>query len=264
MKKYGISDIFRFIITHPDMDHLDGISDLYSEFNIMNTWDTDNNKTVADGANFAGYNKEDWDFYTKIRSGQISETRRLTYFAGQENSFYNEDNIKILSPTAELVRKANSNGDYNDLSYVLLLTHPRPDGTSWKILFAGDSDNDSWDYILKNHRDQVTNIDVLFAPHHGRDSGRSYEFLKTLNPRVTLFGNASSKYLAYECYPRTRITNNQAGYVIMDVTASKIVFYVKNYEFAKYYKAKRNWTDTTYSTNFQAYDLFQLNPKNNN
>ncbi len=47
LKKYGISDIFRFIITHPDMDHLDGISDLYSEFNIMNTWDTDNNKNCS-------------------------------------------------------------------------------------------------------------------------------------------------------------------------------------------------------------------------
>src|ERR1041385_3238912 len=28
----GTNGIFRFIITHPDMDHLDGIQDLYSEF----------------------------------------------------------------------------------------------------------------------------------------------------------------------------------------------------------------------------------------
>jgi len=29
MKKHGITSIFRFILTHPDMDHMDGIKDLF-------------------------------------------------------------------------------------------------------------------------------------------------------------------------------------------------------------------------------------------
>src|SRR5215213_8369277 len=29
--------IFRFIISHPDMDHIDGIKDLFTEFRIYNT-----------------------------------------------------------------------------------------------------------------------------------------------------------------------------------------------------------------------------------
>src|SRR6266404_1669178 len=42
----GTRNIFRFIISHPDMDHIDGIRDLFTEFTITNTWDTVNNKTV--------------------------------------------------------------------------------------------------------------------------------------------------------------------------------------------------------------------------
>lgn len=41
-----LQNIFRFILTHPDMDHMDGIERLFKEFNIINFWDTDNNKTI--------------------------------------------------------------------------------------------------------------------------------------------------------------------------------------------------------------------------
>lgn len=259
LKRYGIKNIFRFIITHPDMDHLDGIKDLYSEFVISNTWDSNNNKTIDSNAKFAGYNRDDWDFYVKLRNGQVANTRRLTYFASQENSYYKEDYIKILCPTPELLKKANYCGNYNDSSYVLLYTPPRSDGKVWRILFAGDSDDESWKYILENHKEEVTNIDVLFAPHHGRDSGRNYDFLKILNPKVTLFGNASSAHLAYNCYKPTRITNNQAGFVIIDIKEHEMVFYVKNYEFARDYKRKRGWADPVLNQKFQAYGLFKFN-----
>src|SRR4051794_12180211 len=40
LRKIGVSSIFRFIVTHPDMDHLDGIKDLFREFGPSNLWDT--------------------------------------------------------------------------------------------------------------------------------------------------------------------------------------------------------------------------------
>jgi competence protein ComEC len=255
-------DIFRFIITHPDMDHLDGIKDFYSEFTVTNTWDTDNAKFL-DLKNFPyKYNSEDWEFYTKIREGKYTNTKRLVYNAGDSNSFFNQDNIKVLSPSKELVKQANSQGgDIHDLSYVILFTVPKKGGGTWKFLFAGDSHDNSWDYILKNYKEEVSNIDVLFAPHHGRDSNRSYDFLKVLTPTVTLMGNASSEHLAYNSYKPTRITNNQAGYVIIDITEDKLTFYVKNKEFATNYKSKRNWGNPVLNNTFNAYGLFKLEVK---
>ncbi len=260
LNKFKIKDIFRFIITHPDMDHLDGIKDFYEEFSITNTWDSANNKEL----NLKGFpnkfNPEDWKFYTQLRSGKITSTKRLTYYAGNSNSYFKEDNIKILCPSPELVGQANKEGgDIHDLSYVLLFTFPKKGGGEWKIIFSGDSHDNSWNHILEKYKEDVQEVDVLFAPHHGRDSNRSYEFLKTLEPKLTLFGNASSSHLAYNSYNKTRITNNQAGYVILDITEDRLLVLVKNKVFADNFRNKdgRKWGEATYNKEFDAYGLFK-------
>jgi hypothetical protein len=108
----------------------------------------------------------------------------------------------------------------------------------------------------------ISNVDVLLAPHHGRDSNRNYDFLKIVNPTVTLFGNASSEHLAYDKYPEVRITNNQAGYVIMDISENEINLLVKNKEFANDFRndPKRNWGDAPYRDKFKAYNIGKINP----
>lgn len=262
LTKLKVKNIFRFIVTHPDMDHLDGISDLFSEFPIMNTWDTNNNKELELKAFPNKYNPEDWKFYKSIRDGKYTSTSRHTFTAGDSKLYFNEDNIKVLCPTPSLVKQANAEGgDIHDLSYVLLFTSPKKNGGHWKIIFSGDSHDNSWDYILKTFKDEVTNIDILFAPHHGRDSNRNYEFLKTLKPKVTLFGNANSKHLAYSCYQKTRITNNQAGYLVIDINEDRLLFLVKNKQFADNYrnKEKRKWGEASYYKDHDAYGVFQLN-----
>jgi competence protein ComEC len=255
LKKLGSPSLFRFIITHPDMDHLDGIKDLFDSFEILNIWDTDNNKEILN-FNGGGYNKDDWQFYKRIREAKVDN--RKVFLAGNSVQFFNEDYIHILAPTKQLCDEANECQDYNDSSYVLLYTPPK-NGGQWKILFAGDSHDKTWEYILKNHNNQVKDVDILFAPHHGRDSQRNYDFLDILNPKVTLFGNANSQHLAYDKYPEIRITNNQAGYVILDISLSDLKIYVKNKAFANHFRnnPKRKWGDAPYSTKHDAYFLFR-------
>lgn len=258
LKEKGIQNIFRFIVTHPDMDHLDGIKDLFDEFSIANFWDTDNKKEISDKAGSGGYNMEDWKFYKSIRNGKISPSTRLTYFSNNSNLYYNQDNIEILSPTPSIIKACNEKGNWNDSSYVILYTPPKANGGHWKILFAGDSEDLTWEHIIANHAEKVKNIDVLLAPHHGRDSNRNFDFLKSLTPTITLFGNANSNHLAYAKYPGTRITNNQAGYIILDISTQHINLYVKNAEFAKDFKAKRGWAIPTYNAKHKAYFICQL------
>ena len=69
--------------------------------------------------------------------------------------------------TKDLVNEANKTGDYNDCSYVILYRT-----SDKKIIFAGDSAEKTWEYILENHKSDVTDVDVLIAPHHGRKTGR--------------------------------------------------------------------------------------------
>jgi beta-lactamase superfamily II metal-dependent hydrolase len=102
LQKFDISSVFRFIVTHPDMDHLDGIRDFYDSFSVTNTW-APMNKCEKDfsGASNAGYNEEDWEFYKKLRNGKYANTGLKQFMHNDVKSYFQEDYITILSPTAQ-------------------------------------------------------------------------------------------------------------------------------------------------------------------
>lgn len=241
LKERGLSDVFRFILTHPDMDHMDGIKAFFREFPPTNFWDTDNeeSKEFGTGSN-GGFSEDDWKFYKKLRDGKPeTDPKRVVLYSGATGQYYNRDEegkgggdgIHLLAPTPELVQEANESGDYNDCSYVLLYLT-----VGHRILFGGDSHDKTWEHILKSHEKDVTDIDLLIAPHHGRGSDRSYEFLDVLNPALTLFGNAGSEDLAYSAWSYRDlpiITNNQAGCVLADAESAPMNIYVTCKEFAK-------------------------------
>jgi beta-lactamase superfamily II metal-dependent hydrolase len=247
MKERGITSVFRFISSHPDMDHLDGIMHFFEEFGPGNFWDTDNTKELDD---FGGpYNSDDWDFYTSLRDGNPqANPKRLVLYAGARGAFYNQDQfgngggdgLHILAPTPELIAAANEAEDWNDSSYVILY---RTAGGK-RILFAGDSHDLTWEYILASWRSSVAGVDVLIAPHHGRDSDRDYAFLDVVKPRLTLFGNAPSEHLAYDQWNSRDlmfITNNQAGTIILDLIDTNLDVYVSHEPFARAFVEGRHY-----------------------
>ena len=233
---HNVSDIFRYIQTHPDMDHMDGIRVLFSTFGPTNFWDTANQKEMSDESwPPAPYDKADWEFYKKLRDTDPStDPKRLKLLAGASGKYYNKeggDGLRILAPTQQLVDAANSSGDYNNCSYVLLYRTNRH-----RIIFGGDSHDETWDHILNNYEDDVRDIDLLIAPHHGRSSGRSYEFLDVLRPSLTFFGNARSEHLAYDAWRNRNlsyVTNNQANCMIVDASQSPMDLYVTNEAFGR-------------------------------
>lgn len=142
MRDRGMDDVFRFILSHPDMDHMDGIKDLFEEFRPANFWDTANtcSKTFTV---LSPYREEDWQFYKGLRDGtRESEARRLVLYSGARGQFFNRgpnqsgdhDGLYILAPTPDLVAEANRTGDFNDASYVILYK-----SAAGRILFCGDA-----------------------------------------------------------------------------------------------------------------------------
>jgi len=257
MKNHGINSVWRFIATHPDMDHLDGIEAFFGAFPPTAFWDTDNNceKEWGNGNN-GGFSEDDWNFYKKLRDEKpMQNPKRLTLYAGNNGQFWNRDEnnnagadgITILAPTPELVMNGNACEDYNDSSYVLLYRT----ASGNRILFAGDSHDATWEHILLNHESDVTDVDVLIAPHHGRKSDRDWEFLDVLNPMLTFFGNAPSEHLAYDAWNNrglSFITNNQAGSIILNAAVCPAEVYVTC---GAYAKAVTQYA--TYDPNYQAY-----------
>ena len=252
LKDHSITSIFRYIQTHPDMDHMDGIEALFDEFRPINFWDTDNNKEMDNSSwGNSPYNEDDWEFYKNLRDTKpYNNPKRLALLAGAKGQYWNVredgstagDGLYILAPTQDLIDFAKKDEDFNDCSYVLLYRTAKN-----RILFAGDSHDDTWVHILENYRNDVDNIDLLIAPHHGRDSKRSYDFLDTLNPTLTFFGNANSQHLAYSAW-RNRglsyITNNQANCMVVDASKKPMELYVTHKNFAKRVNSETFYNDT--------------------
>jgi competence protein ComEC len=260
LQSHGMIDVFRFILTHADMDHMDGLKAFCTAFPPTNFWDTTNEKEI-DFRPGSPYNEADWRYYKCIRDGKLTNgPKRLVLYAGASGQYYNQgeaadqsgDGLHILAPTRKLMRGANSSDDFNDGCYVILYR-----SAGGRVLFAGDSHDETWDHILANHADDVQNVDLLIAPHHGRKSGRSYEFLDIVNPALTLFGNANSEHLAYGAWNYRGlpvITNNQAGCVVVDTNANPMAVYVTNLAFAQAWAQELN-TTTYYSERHKAYSI---------
>jgi competence protein ComEC len=263
LKDRNISSVFRFILTHPDMDHLDGIKAFWEALSPINFWDTDNTcfKNDDDFKNGSPFNYDDWAFYEKLRAGNgPSGLTRLTLSSGKSGQYWNRgengstsgsDGLHILAPTPESISQANDCQDFNDCSYVLLYRLG-----AFRILFGGDSHDQTWEHIIDTHAAELKGIDLLIAPHHGRKSGRSYDFLDLLQPRMTFFGNASSEHLAYGAWNNRGlpfVTNNQAGNMVVSPTDSSLDLYVTNETFAR----KKN-TYTFYSEGLRAWYVQEI------
>lgn len=226
--------IFRFVATHPDMDHLDGLKALFtSKFKPHNFWDTENDKQMDASSDFGGYNKEDWSFYQKLHTGNMPDVTKLFLKEGAKGKSYNQDaddgsgegdRIRILSPSKKIEQAVSETGNVNDISYVLLMTS----AAGRKVLFCGDSEKNAWDILLKRHAEELADIDILIAPHHGRKSGGNESYLSVLKPKFSILGNAKSGHLGYSAWNNRRLihfTNNQLGSVIFEETELGFVVY---------------------------------------
>ena len=237
LARMGTKEIWRFILSHPDMDHLDGFNALLEEFRVLHFWDSGAKKEKPDFSNYGGYNEEDWDRYAKVIAGNEPNTQLIQVQAGAQFKYANKDDtengvgdaLHILAPDQDLIDESNRTQDFNDASYVVLYQ-----SAIGKVLLAGDAHDATWDYIKKHYRAKVSDVALLIAPHHGRKSGRSYEFLDYVRPRLTLFGCAPSEHLAYDAWNYRKlphITNNQCGCVVAE-GGDEMKIYVENDAFA--------------------------------
>jgi len=224
LKEHNIRRIFRYIQTHPDMDHMDGLKNLSDSLSILNFWDTENTKeqNFDENGKSGRFLKKDWDCYTDLRNS-ITYPKALFYYDGSTNKYYAEDDngklkddyIKILAPTKELLKAAEKAQDWNDSSYVILY-HVQ----GRKLLFCGDAGMGTINHLLEHHKDDISNLDVLIAPHHGRNSDKDFTFLDIMNPKLTLIGNAKCLHLAYDKWNSRgleHIQNNQGGNILIDI-----------------------------------------------
>jgi len=215
--------IHRFISTHPDDDHIGGLKYLDSKWSINNFYCVKNEATKKDES-------EDFDKYCEFRD---SEKKAFYIYKGCKRTWMNmgsdergSSGINILWPNTnneefkselEKVKEGNSP---NNISPII--KYSLNGGVN--CLWLGDIESD----FLEKVKDDIdfTKIDILFAPHHGRKSGKiPEEILKKLDPKVVIIGEAKSKDLNYYSNYNT-ITQNSAGDIIFECIDDKVHIYV--------------------------------------
>lgn len=192
------SSIFRFIQTHPHMDHLTGLNALFSEIDVLNIWCNENNFDV-DESKLSDSQLEDWKLYQKYRDTTETKIDGIGVVrpkSGEQGDFWRQDNITILSPTPGLIDLAHEKDNRNIMSYVLLLEYG-----GRKFVFGGDAEKETWEYIVDNYEDEISDVTVLDASHHGRDSGYYEPAIELMNPDYVIVSvgkkpstDASNKY----------------------------------------------------------------------
>ncbi len=202
-RRYPRRRLFRYIQSHPDLDHMRGLAALMaSEYRPVNFWDTDKIK-VQD--NLRSEDEADWNAYWSARLG-FTESRVVQLTAGACGKFFNQDDfgnpgghaIEILSPTTDVARTAAATEEWNDLSYVLRIWH-----AGRYVIFGADAGSAAWEVVHRHHGAGLK-CDLLKASHHGRDSGYHQPAVKAMEPVLTVVSVGSK--------PETDVSNKYRQY----------------------------------------------------
>lgn len=200
---YAGRKIFRYVQTHPDMDHMRGLSALIASGKIpANFWDTQHGKEPE----IQERDRDDWETYLNIRNGHMDGVTVLNLHRGSRGPYYNQgennvpggDGIEILSPSPELRKWADENELWNELSYILRISHGER-----SIILGGDAGEIAWQDVYEHYGNNLK-TEVLKASHHGRDSGYHKDAVQAMSPVVTIVSvgkkpdtDASNKYRTY-------------------------------------------------------------------
>lgn len=216
--------ITRFISTHPDQDHIMGLKKLDDHIHIVNFYVVKNNAMKEDET-------EDFKHYKKLRDGDSA----FYIYKGRRRKWLNEDSEERGGAGIHILWPITSNGDFktamrdaeagkspNNISPVI--TYSLEDGV--RMAWFGDLETD----FMKSIEAEIKwpYIDIIFAPHHGRESGKiPKSILNKINPKIIIIGEAPSEHLNYYSDYNT-ITQNSAGSIYFECTTNWVHIYVEN------------------------------------
>lgn len=231
--------ITRFISTHPDDDHLRGLDVLDDKIKIQNFYCVKNDAIKED----------ETDCFTRYCELRHS-AKAFHIYKGCTRKWMNQSSeergtsgISILWPDTghyafkEALTIAAAGGSPNNLSPII--KYHLQDGVT--ALWMGDLETEFLETIADNL--VLPPVDILFPPHHGRDSGKiPSKMLDQLAPQLIVIGEAPSEHLNYYAGYNI-ITQNSAGNILFDCIERKVhvyTSYIYEVDFLANEQASRN------------------------
>ena len=203
--------ITRFISTHPDQDHIGGLAYLDDRMNIVNFYCVKNGATKeVETSDFKRYCQ--LRDHTKKAFHIVKECKRR--WMNKNSDARKSSGINILWPDKtnrhfkNALKRAAQGESPNNISPIIQYRLKKGVTALW----MGDLETDFMEAI--KDETNLPKVDLLFAPHHGRKSGRVPKgWLDDMAPKIIIVGEAPSADLEYYRGYNT-ITQNTAGDIV--------------------------------------------------
>ncbi|MDX1971089.1 MAG: DNA internalization-related competence protein ComEC/Rec2 [Candidatus Sumerlaeia bacterium] len=154
------------LLTHADADHTGGLPELFRKFPVDTIW-VNNTETAG-------------DVQTALREAAAEAQSLPNVFhvsRGERLNLAQDTTLTILHPFPGF----QGEDKRNDFSLVALLSHGSVD-----VLLTGDAEADAEAALLAAYGEQLPNVEILKAGHHGSNTSSTPAFLATMQPQATL------------------------------------------------------------------------------
>lgn len=151
------------LVTHPDLDHFGGCSDVLSRFEVKNIISTGVNKDIKSWQSFLESSSEE-------KAGHVLITKKQDLVIGSST-------IKFLYPDEDV---SHQDIEPNNTSIVFVLSFGQSD-----LLFTGDAEKELEQYLVDSFKDEI-GVEVLKVSHHGSAGSSIQSFVDFVSPEISV------------------------------------------------------------------------------
>lgn len=188
--RYGIKQLDYVVITHPHKDHIDDILN----FDLMSPRVLHRPRSILNSAVMDGIREQDRPKFEKYC--EIND-RYNTSIAGTWDDPDIPNNwggveLQVFAPSGDF------GTNFNNASLITVVSY---DGM--KAVIPGDNEKGCLQQLLTrtDFQHAIQDADILLAPHHGRESGYLSEFVRAVNPRLSIVSDGRfCDTSANQCY----------------------------------------------------------------
>lgn len=197
LKRYNVKTIDLAVATHPDNDHIGGMSKIIQEFDVKNFWMPKISEKLLPKT----------EAYKNMISSLDDKNLKIWFPKDSYKVVLGNMNVNVFSPSKEY-------DNTNDNSLVLKLDYY---GSSF--LFMGDAEKDVEQDLIKNHPNSLK-ANVLKVSHHGSNNASTNEFLQRVSPKyaVVSVGENTNNLPNKECVQRLTDNNIEVFRTDLDGT----------------------------------------------
>ena len=163
----GITYLDYVIVSHFDADHFQGLEYVINNIKVKNAI-----------ISSLGQNSKEFETFLNLAK---KKKINIIYVKKGDSINFNNAKIEILYPDNEII---NDNAKNNNALVCKLIYN------NFSMLFTGDIEEIAEKKILKLYEKNKEKLraDVLKVGHHGSKTSSSYDFIKTVSPKIALIG----------------------------------------------------------------------------